>query len=94
MKGNKLMLEGVITFKSGKKAKTAFIFESQAKTKRGKYKFLGENAKLSANKKAFTLTGDIKNNKLFVESFTYNYSAKGNDGKTKRLYGTMTKRTK
>lgn len=92
--GNKIQLEGVITFNSGKKAKTSFIFESHRKTKRGKYKFLGENTRISPNKKAFVITGDINNKKLCVESLTYNYSAKGNDGKAKRLYGTVTKKNK
>lgn len=92
--GNKIKLEGVITFNSGKKAKTSFIFESHRKTKRGKYKFLGENASISSNKKAFVITGNVNNKKLCVESFTYNYSAKGNDGKSKRLYGTVVKKNK
>lgn len=92
--GNKIQLEGVITFKSGKKAKTSFVFESHRTTKKGKHKFLGENTSISPNKKAFVITGDIKDKKLCVESFTYNYSAKGNDGKSKRLYGTVTKKNK
>lgn len=94
LNGNKIQLEGIITFKSGKKAKTSFVFESHRTTKKGKHKFLGENASISSNKKAFVITGDIKDKKLCVESFTYNYSAKGNDGKSKRLYGTVTKKSK
>lgn len=94
LNGNKIQLEGVITFKSGKKAKTAFVFESHRTTKKGKHKFLGENQSISPNKKAFVITGDIKDKKLCVESFTYSYSAKGNDGKSKRLYGTVSKKSK
>lgn len=94
LKGNKIQLEGVITFKSGKKAKTSFVFESHRTTKKGKHKFLGENKSISPNKKAFVITGNINDKKLCIESLTYSYSAKGNDGKSKRLYGTVTKKSK
>lgn len=87
---NKMIVEGVITFKSGKKAKTHFIFESQEVTKRGKLKFLGENKQISKNKKAFTLIGSVKDKKLLIESFNYNYTGiDSKTGKTKRLYGTI-----
>ena len=88
--GNTLMLEGLLTFKSGKKVKTNFIFESSHKTKKGKLKFLGENKQITNNKKAFTLTGSVKDKKLILESLTYNY--KGKDAKTRKsvsLYGTV-----
>ena len=88
--GNKMMLEGVITFKSGKRAKTNFLFESASKTKSGKLKFLGENKQI-ANNKAFTLTGHQEGNKLFFESFNYKYPVKYTDGKSKQLYGTVKK---
>ena len=88
--GNKIMLEGVITFKSGKKAKTNFVFESANKTKSGKLKFLGENKQFAKNK-AFTLTGHKEGKKLFIESFNYKYAIKDTDGKSKQLYGTVKK---
>ena len=88
--GNKIMLEGVITFKSGKKAKTNFVFESANKTKSGKLKFLGENKQFAKNK-AFTLTGHKEGKKLFIESFNYKYAIKDADGKSKQLYGTVKK---
>lgn len=89
---SQLMLEGIITFKSGKKAKTNFVFESHSATKRGKLKFTGSNKQLSEGKKAFTLTGSIADKKLISESFTYNYKAKdANTGSETRLYGTVRK---
>lgn len=91
IKGNKLMLEGIITFKSGKKAKTNFIFEADKVTKTGKMKFLGENSQFAKGKKSFILTGKAKDNKLFCESLNYNYVAKNKDGESRRLYGTITK---
>lgn len=90
--GNKLKLEGVITFKSGKKAKTNFVFEAKTVTKTGKLKFLGENTQFAKKKNAFTLTGRARKGKLFVESLNYNYSAKDTKtGKAQRLYGTVSK---
>ena len=87
-----VILEGKITFKSGKEAKTAFNFNEAYVTKTGKVKLIGENAQFAKNKKAFTLTGSLNNKKLVVESFTYNYRAKDEKtGKSTRLYGTVSK---
>lgn len=87
-----IILEGKITFKSGKEAKTAFNFNEAYVTKTGKVKLIGENAQFAKNKKAFTLTGSLNNKKLVVESFTYNYRTKDEKtGKSTRLYGTVSK---
>lgn len=92
VKGNLLKLEGIITFKSGKKAKTNFVFEASTTTKTGKVKFLGENKQFARGRKSFTLTGKVKGNKLIAESLTYNYRAKdAKSGSSKRLYGTIRK---
>ena len=88
----KLMFEGVITFASGKKAKTSFIFENIVKTRSGKVKFIGENLQLSTNKKAFTITASVNGKKGVCESFNYNYIAKDSaTGKKVPLYGTIKK---
>ena len=95
LQGNKMILEGVISFTSGNKAKTKFIFESKEATKRGKLKFLGENKNISKNKRAFTLIGSLNNKKLMLESLNYNYTGKDSKtGKTKRLYGTIRRKFK
>ena len=92
-KGNTLKLEGVITFKSGKQAKTNFIFEAKSITKSGKLKFLGENTQFAKGKRAFVLTGTNNKGKLMVESLNYNYTAKdAKTGKSQRLYGRVSKR--
>lgn len=92
LKNNCICLEGIITFNSGKKAKTNFIFEAKEMTKRGKLKFIGENVNLSKNKKAFTLTGTAENKKLMCEALTYNYLARdAKNNKAKKLYGTIRK---
>lgn len=92
LKDGKLIVEGIITFSSGKKAKTSFIFENIVKTRSGKIKFIGENLQLSKNKKAFTLTTHLDGKKGIVESFNYNYIAKDyKTGKSVSLYGTIKK---
>lgn len=86
--GKEIALEGVITFTSGKKASTTFLFESAPKTKSGKLKFIGENKQLTENK-AFTLTAHAEGKKLCLESLNYKYSVKNPDGKAQQLYGTI-----
>lgn len=87
--GNTLKLEGLITFKSGKSAKTNFIFESYKATKRGKLKFIGENKQFAKGKKSFTLTGTLNGNKLICESLNYNYVARKANGARTRIYDTV-----
>lgn len=90
VKGNTLKLEGVIKFKSGKQAKTNFVFESKTVTKSGKLKLIGENQQFAKGKKSFTLTGKVDGKKLIAEGLTYNYRAKdAKTGASKRLYGTV-----
>lgn len=90
--GNKIQLEGIITFNSGKQAKTKFLFEGVGISKRGKVKFIGENLQISNKKNAFTLNGSIENGKLLAESLTYNYRTKdASTNKNVRLYGTVRK---
>ena len=86
---NKLVVEGLITFKSGTKKNTGFIFEAKDANKNGKVRFIGENTQLCRARKAFTLTGNISDKKLIAESFTYNYRAKNSAGKPTRVYGTV-----
>lgn len=88
--GDSLKLEGVITFKSGKKLNTSFLFESNLITKTGKVKLLGENLQFAQRKNSFTLTCGVKDKKLVMEALTYNYNAKdASTGKSKRIYGTV-----
>ena len=61
---NQLKLEGLIEFKSGKQAKTNFIFEAYQATKTGKLKFIGENKQFAKGKKSFILSGRNDNKKL------------------------------
>ena len=88
--GDSLKLEGVITFKSGKKLNTSFLFESNLITKPGKVKLLGEKLQFAQRKNSFTLTCSVKDKKLVMEALTYNYNAKdASTGKSKRIYGTV-----
>ena len=89
IKGNKLYLEGLIKFNSGKTKKTSFIFESKTLDKNNKAKFIGENVQISRGHKSFKLTGTLNNNKFIAESLNYNYKAKDGSGNSKRVYGTV-----
>lgn len=92
MKDNSLIVEGVITFNSGKTKKTNFIFEAKTATKNKKLRFVGENKQITRGRKAFTITGTLNESKSFItERFNYNYTAKNSEGKSKRLYGTLKK---
>lgn len=89
MDKDRIKLEGIIEFNSGKKAKTSFVFEKYMTTPRGKFKLLGENLQLTSRKNAFILTGSIQNRKLCMEALTYKYTAKdAKGGKSKQVYGT------
>ena len=92
MKNDKLKLEGVITFNSGKQAKTTFLFEGDSILKNSTLKLIGENKNFSDKKNAFGLRGRVNGNKLMVESFNYNYIGKdAATGQSKKLYGTIRK---
>ena len=87
---NKLVVEGLITFSSGKVKKTSFIFEAKDITKSGKVRFIGENCQLSRGKKSFTVAGKVQEGKFISESLNYNYRAKdAKSGKSTRMYGTV-----
>lgn len=87
---NKLIVEGVIKFKSGAEKKTGFIFEAHSAAN-GKVRFTGMNEHFSRGSKSFALTGKVENKKLISESLTYNYRAKVGNGKSTRIYGTISK---
>lgn len=87
-----VIVEGMIRFTSGNEKKTSFMFEAKDCTKSGKYRFIGENQQLTRGKKAFTITGGLKDRKFITESFNYNYKSKDTDGKSTRIYGTLKNR--
>lgn len=87
MNKNNLIVEGVITFNSGNKGATQFIFEGKDITRNGKLRLIGENKQLN-NGKSYTLTGHLDNKKLIVESLNYNYKIKDEAGNAKRIFGT------
>ena len=91
-KGNTLVVEGLIKFNSGKMKPTKFVFEANTATKNNKLRFIGENKQITRGRKAFTITGQLNENKSFItERFNYNYMTKNEKGKSTRLYGTLKK---
>ena len=71
---NKIIVEGFITFNSGNKKATQFIFEGHSIDRKGKMKLIGENKQLSNGKKSFVIRGHQDNNKVVCESLNYRYS--------------------
>lgn len=72
-KGNKIMLEGVISFNSGKRKKTSFIFEAKDSIGNGRIRFIGENKSIASGK-PYLMTAVLDNRRLFTESLKYNYA--------------------
>lgn len=71
--GNTLVVEGLITFNSGKTRPTKFVFEEATETKTGRIVLEGFNDTFSKGK-AFKLRGKLVNGKFISESLRYNYS--------------------
>jgi len=84
-----LIIEGVIDFSSGAKKKTSFLLEAKDINNKGVVRFIGENKEITRGKKAFTMTGKVKNNKFMCEALRYHYMAKNNNGKSTRVNGTV-----
>ena len=84
-----MVIEGLISFKSGSKKKTSFIFEAADATKGGKVKFYGENKDIARGSRAFIVEGNVSEKKLVMESLRYNYRAKTPAGKSVRVSGTI-----
>lgn len=83
----KMILEGLLTYKSGKTTNTRFIFEKKM-IKDNKVKYVGLNETFSKSKKAFALNCKVDNKKIISESLTYNYKVKVDDSK-KVVYGSI-----
>ena len=72
-KDKNFIVEGILHYTNGKKAKTTFTFE-EAKTINGKRRFVGLNETFSKDNKAFTLLVSTDNKKLLSESLSYKYN--------------------
>lgn len=75
---NKIILEGVISFTSGKKSKTGFILESKSADRTGKVSFTGYNKHFTDNKNAYLFEGKVKDKRLVLEKMSYRYSLNEN----------------
>lgn len=82
LKDNKLIIEGVIKFKSGKAKETAFVLESK-ETKSNKLRFVGMNETFSKSKRTFNLVCSNDRGNLVCESLSYGYKANEKEVKGK-----------
>lgn len=83
-----LLVEGVIKFNSGSSKKTSFIFESNEIDKDNNLKFIVENKEMN-NGKVFSAIGNVKENKLILESLSYDYEEKDEEGNVNKISGTV-----
>lgn len=88
---NGLIVEGVISFESGKQKNTKFVFESKSETSKGSIIYKGLNEMFSNSKKAFTLRGSEVDGKFIPESMLYNYNTntlnESNESETIKVSG-------
>ncbi len=93
---NGLIVEGIISFESGKQKPTKFVFESKSKTAKGSIIYKGLNEMFSNSKKAFTLRGSEVDGKFIPESMLYNYNTKtlneSNESETIKVSGRVVAR--
>lgn len=82
---SKVVIEGVIHFKSGKEKKTTFTFNENKVIKSGKVKLVGLNETFSKDR-AFVLVGSMKDHNLIAESLSYSYLNKDKKIKGKVNY--------
>ena len=84
-----ILIEGTITFKSGKTLNTSFKFVGDGETTKGLTKYKGMNESLAKDDNSFKLVCTKDKTKLVTESLVYNYLA--DDNKT-RVYGKTTRK--
>ena len=84
----RLVVEGVVEFNSGKRRNTKFEFFSPASTKGGRVRLVGSNPMFSPKAKAFGLLGKVEGGSFLGESFFYDYSAKGHKVRGRTCYKT------
>lgn len=93
---NGLIVEGVISFESGKQKNTKFVFESKSETSKGSIIYKGLNEMFSNSKKAFTLRGSEVDGKFIPESLLYNYNTstlnESNESETIKVSGRVVAR--
>lgn len=92
-----LVVEGLITLKSGKTTNTSFVFNNASVSKRGKVVLEGYNKTFTKSNKSFMVRGSLDGNKYLPESLIYNYKTKQlnestNSKETVRVYGRIKKK--
>lgn len=85
MRGQKLVVEGLIKFQSGREKATRFTFDSSKRINNA-FVFRGINEGLTSEKSAFRLACRADNKKLVTENLSYKYNIEGTavKGNTKK----------
>ena len=86
--GSELIIEGVISFKSGSQKKTTFVLKNLGANKHGKRIFEGYNKTFSNSSKAFRITGGLDKGRYYPRTFRYNYKTKTiNESNKSEVFG-------
>ena len=87
IRGNEMIVEGKIKFDDNHVKKVNFVYEAFSTDGKGNVTFKGSN-EIAKRRGSYTLSGMIKDNRLVLESLSYNYNTL-NEGKTRRVRGTV-----
>ena len=86
--GSELIIEGIISFKSGSQKKTTFVLKNLGANKHGKRIFEGYNKTFSNSSKAFRITGGLDKGRYYPRTFRYNYKTKTiNESNKSEVFG-------
>ena len=86
--GSDLIIEGIISFRSGAQKKTTFVLKDLGINKHGKRIFEGYNKTFSNSSKAFRITGGVDKGRYYPRTFKYNYKTKTiNESNKSEVFG-------
>ena len=86
--GSDLIIEGIISFRSGAQKKTTFVLKDLGINKHGKRIFEGYNKTFSNASKAFRITGGVDKGRFYPRTFKYNYKTKTiNESNKSEVFG-------
>lgn len=72
---DRFIIEGIISFNSGSKKNTKFVFKTDGISKNNKVMFEGFNKEIARANKSFKMTCDLSQDKIVCEKLNYRYKS-------------------
>lgn len=72
---DRFIIEGIISFNSGSRKNTKFVFKTDGISKNNKVMFEGFNKEIARANKSFKMTCDLSQNKIVCEKLNYRYKS-------------------